>query len=161
MNAAVDEVAAALDGARTIDMKPYIGIKRVCAVPMNRADYNMLRGWQLPADENGSDEGYLVEYTDGGAPNMPHLFEGYVSWSPKDVFERAYREQTGLGSFSAALEALKSGYRVARLTWQERGTYLRMIDGEVVYASVNDETVTSWLNATPDEILADDWIVII
>ena len=39
---------------------------------------------------NGDDEGYLVEYTDGGKANTPQ-YDGYVSWSPKDVFERAYK----------------------------------------------------------------------
>lgn len=74
-------------------MKTYIGTKIVRATPMNRLDYNVFRGWQLPADENGADEGYLVEYTDGGKANTPQ-YAGYVSWSPKDVFERAYVETT-------------------------------------------------------------------
>jgi hypothetical protein len=33
---------------------------------MNRAEYNVFRGWVLPIDEDGTDEGYLVEYQDGG-----------------------------------------------------------------------------------------------
>jgi uncharacterized protein YdcH (DUF465 family) len=57
---------------------------------MNRQEYVNFRGWKLPQDENGADEGYLVEYTDGGKANMPQ-YAGYVSWSPKDVFERAYK----------------------------------------------------------------------
>ena len=72
-------------------MKTYIGTKTVNAKPMNRLEYNLFRGWQLPADENGADEGYLVEYTDGGKANTPQ-YAGYVSWSPKDVFGRAYHE---------------------------------------------------------------------
>lgn len=71
-------------------MNKFIGTKIVKAEPMTRAAYNEFRGWQLPADENGSDEGYLVEYTDGGKPNVPGR-EGYVSWSPKEQFDRAYR----------------------------------------------------------------------
>lgn len=70
-------------------MKTYIGTKIINAVPMNRADYNAFRDWQLPADENGADEGYLVEYTDGDAPNTGQ-YAGYVSWSPKAQFEAAY-----------------------------------------------------------------------
>lgn len=72
-------------------MKTYTGTKTINAKPMNRADYNTFRGWIMPSDENGDDEGYLVEYTDGGKPNIPG-FTGYVSWSPKDVFERSYKE---------------------------------------------------------------------
>lgn len=71
------------------DMLTYVGTKVVHACPMTRASYNELRGWELPADEDGNDEGYLVEYADGGKPNVPG-FKGYISWSPKDVFEKAY-----------------------------------------------------------------------
>lgn len=67
----------------------YIGTKVIYAVPMNRLDYNVLRGWQVPEDENPDDEGYLVQYADGGASNL-FGFSGYVSWSPKEIFERAY-----------------------------------------------------------------------
>lgn len=71
-------------------MDHFIGVKRVNAKPMTRGEYNAFRGWELPADENGADEGYLVEYVDGGAANTA-AYAGYVSWSPRDVFERAYR----------------------------------------------------------------------
>lgn len=72
-------------------MKLYVGTKFINATPMALGDYNTFRGWQLPADEDGSAEGYLVEYTDGGKANTA-TYAGYVSWSPKDVFERSYRE---------------------------------------------------------------------
>lgn len=67
----------------------YVGTKVIHAVAMTRQAYNDYRGWPLPADENGEDNGYLVEYTDGGQPNVPG-HAGYVSWSPVDVFEKAY-----------------------------------------------------------------------
>lgn len=67
----------------------HIGTKVVHAAPMTRWDYNSLRGWDMPANENGADEGYLVEYADGSPGNVVG-FSGYVSWSPKDVFERSY-----------------------------------------------------------------------
>ena len=72
-------------------MKTYIGTKVINAKPMTRIEYNVFRGWVLPENEKGSDEGYLVEYTDGGKPNT-EAYKGYVSWSPKDVFERSYKE---------------------------------------------------------------------
>ena len=68
----------------------YVGTKEIRATPMSRRDYNDLRGWTLPEDEDGDDEGYLVEYVDGGKANVEG-FRGYISWSPKDVFERAYQ----------------------------------------------------------------------
>lgn len=51
------------------------------AEPMDLGDYNHLRGWEIPADENPLRQGYKVVYPDG-----------YVSWSPKEVFEAAYHE---------------------------------------------------------------------
>lgn len=48
-------------------MSLYIGTKLLTALPMNRAAYNSYRAWVLPTDENGADEGFLVEYVDGGA----------------------------------------------------------------------------------------------
>lgn len=72
-------------------MKTYIGTKIVRLQPMTRAEYNDYRGWSLPADEDGTDEGYLVEYTDGGKPNHAN-HEGYISWSPKAQADAAYKE---------------------------------------------------------------------
>lgn len=68
----------------------FVGMKGVRAVAYTRQAYNDLRGWKLPENENGDDDGYLVEYLDGGKPNVEG-FAGYVSWSPKEVFERAYK----------------------------------------------------------------------
>lgn len=70
----------------------FIGNKTILAQAMTRAAYNAYRGWALPGNENGDDEGYLVEYTDGGAPNDTR-HAGYVSWSPKEQFDNAYRER--------------------------------------------------------------------
>ncbi|AWN06211.1 hypothetical protein [Erwinia phage phiEaP8] len=76
-----------------IKVKRYRCHKEVLATPMSRGIYNKLRGWEVPADEDPSDEGYLVEYLDGGKPNHPD-FDGYISWSPKDVFEAGYSEMS-------------------------------------------------------------------
>ena len=38
-------------------MKAFIGTKVINAKPMTRLEYNQFRGWELPADENGADEG--------------------------------------------------------------------------------------------------------
>lgn len=64
--------------------------KTVKAVPMNRKAYNDLRGWSVPSDENPDDEGYLVEYEPDGHSNVEG-FDGYISWSPKDVFDKGYK----------------------------------------------------------------------
>lgn len=70
-------------------MKTYQCHKIVKAKPMTRGDYNKLQGWRIPANEDPNEEGYLVEYQDGGKPNHPE-FAGYISWSPKDVFDKGY-----------------------------------------------------------------------
>lgn len=72
-------------------MKKYEGTKQLFAKPMNKAEYCAYRGWEVPADEDPNESGYLVEYTDGGKANHPD-HEGYISWSPADVFERTYHE---------------------------------------------------------------------
>jgi hypothetical protein len=117
------------------DMKPYIGTKLINAIDMTRAAYNILRGWDLPADENGDDAGYLVEYVDGGQSNHPN-FKGYISWSPKNVFERAYRPSAGM-TFGSAIEALKAGQKVARSGWNGKGMWLSLsgpLEGRVIGA---------------------------
>lgn len=60
-------------------MQKYIGVKQVEATPMTRGFYNDYRGWTIPANENPNDEGYMVKYADD-----------YVSWSPKETFEKSY-----------------------------------------------------------------------
>ena len=116
-------------------MTKHIGVKLINAFPMTRQAYNDFRGWQLPADENGADEGYLVEYLDGGKPNTDR-FDGYVSWSPKEVFEKAYRSVSGL-SFGLAIEALKQGKKVSRAGWNGKGLWVQMVPqkGDSVYLS--------------------------
>ena len=105
-------------------MESYIGTKVVNATPMNRLEYNALRGWVVPTDENPNDAGYLVEYTDGGKANVPG-YSGYVSWSPKEQFDNAYRA-TGAMTFGLAIEALKQGKRVARAGWNGKGMWLSL-----------------------------------
>ncbi len=108
-------------------MKRYIGTKLINAKPMTRQAYNDFRGWTLPADENGADEGYLVEYVDGGKGNTDH-YAGYVSWSPADVFDRAYRPCEGM-TFGQAIESLKVGQKVARKGWNGKGMWLVLVPG--------------------------------
>lgn len=161
-------------------MDTYIGTKLVKLRPMSRQAYNDYRGWQLPANEDGADEGYLVEYTDGGKPNDPR-HQGYISWSPKAQAEAAYRRTDGL-SFGLAIEALKLGQRVARTGWNGKGMFLFLVAGsrfkvnrppllgiypegtEIDYhAHIDMKTaqgyVVPWL-ASQADMLADDWQIV-
>lgn len=60
-------------------MQKYIGSKLVEAKEMTRGEYNKYRGWKIPKNENPEEEGYFIQYPDG-----------YLTWSPKNIFERAY-----------------------------------------------------------------------
>lgn len=60
-------------------MENYIGTKRLKAIEMNLGDYNEKIGWTIPENEDPKREGYFVQYEDG-----------YVSWSPKEVFDESY-----------------------------------------------------------------------
>lgn len=74
-------------------MKVYQSHKTVAANPMSRLDYNIYRGWGLPDDEDGTDEGYLIEDLYGGKSNHPdHM--GYISWLPKQQFDEGYTDVT-------------------------------------------------------------------
>jgi len=72
-------------------MKDYIGTKKVKAKPITRSEYLKYRGWDLPEGENPDDEVYLVEYEADplSPPNHPD-HEGYITMSPKHVFEKSY-----------------------------------------------------------------------
>lgn len=60
--------------------KVYIGTKVVRAEPMSNEDWLRSQNkWQEVQETAG--DGYKVQYEDG-----------YLSWSPKHVFERCYRE---------------------------------------------------------------------
>lgn len=153
-------------------MNSYIGVKQINAKLMTRLAYNEFRGWQLPADENGDDEGYLVEYVDGGKANTPD-YAGYVSWSPRDVFERAYQASNGM-TFGFAIEALKAGKKVARAGWNGVGMWIALHeeDGEFFDGSGNsvtyrdyitmktvDDQLVPWV-ASQTDMLASDWAIV-
>lgn len=160
-------------------MKTYIGTKIINAKPMTRGDYNAFRGWAVPADENPADEGYLVEYTDGGKGNTD-LYAGYVSWSPKEQFEGAYRETGGL-TFGLAIEALKKGKSVSRHGWNGKGMFLFLIQGsndiaklhgygfgevlgeptfrDAIFMRTVDNQLVPW-TASQTDVLADDWSIL-
>jgi hypothetical protein len=161
-------------------MKQFIGTKLVNMRPMTRGEYNAFRGWELPADENGADDGYLVEYRDGGKPNTPQ-YAGYVSWSPKAQADATYRPTEDM-SFGLAVEALKIGKRVARAGWNGKGQFVYLVppasypvqtgaakahfgEGSMVpynaYMALKgvDDTVSTWVPSVNDT-LADDWQII-
>jgi len=138
--------------------KTYIGTKIIKAFPMNRQDYNDYRGWQLPSNENGADDGYLVEYQDGGVPNDSR-HNGYISWSPKEQFENAYHSTHGGMSFGHALVALETGERVCRSGWNGKGMWLVLVRADSDKGdAVVDYTLKFWMTAGLDATKFLPWI---
>lgn len=62
-------------------MKQYISVKMIEVEQMTRLEYNELRGWTVPPDEDPSDNGYKCI-----DPVTTHL-----NWIPLDVFEATNR----------------------------------------------------------------------
>ena len=93
-------------------MKRFIGVKIVEAKPMMRGDYNDFKRWTIPDDENPSDDGYLVKYSDE-----------YISWCPKEQFEKHNSPCDGM-IFGHAVEAAKLGHKVARKGWNGNGMHM-------------------------------------
>jgi len=117
----------------------YYGTKRITA-------------WE---QEKDSKPGYAVKYSDG-----------YISWSPKDVFEAAYQPITSM-SFGHALVALKAGHCVARQGWNGKGMWLelqtpdehsKMTLSYIFMTTVQKDRVP-WL-ASQTDMLSNDWQII-
>lgn len=152
-------------------MKKYIGTKVIKATPMTRGEFNKRKGVQIPEnDQCYNDEGYLVTYVDS---------DNYESWSPKDVFQRAYHAcDTGI-TFGSAIELLKMGYKVKRKGWNGKNQYIELASN-ISYKDASGEIINSehdaignmaiafvgtsgvqmgWL-ASQADMLANDWVVI-
>lgn len=92
-------------------MKKYIGTKVINATPAWRIDNKVyLKDEAVPRSMNRED-GYIVVY------------DGYESWSPKSVFEKAYRE-VGTMDFGGAMHCLKAGFAVRRKGWNGKGLFI-------------------------------------
>jgi hypothetical protein len=144
-------------------MQRYIGTKIIHAVREDRPD-------ERPSQEDG----YAVIYPGG-----------YRSWSPKDVFEEAYRPCDAM-TFGLATEALKKGLKVARSGWNGKGMWLVLAsnwnanlgspigtpnaapfdmpsdwDGVAPFIAMYtaDKKLVPWL-ASQTDMLAEDWGII-
>lgn len=168
----------------------YIGTKVVSAEPMTRKEYNDFRGWIVPENENPDDAGYLVIYENSKPqPELADKVSGYVSWSPKDVFELSYKPTDSITlkttfNFGTALSILKQGYKVSRSGWNGKGMYLFLVKGKVVkeaihscygdpnikidsamdvcdaiYMKTADNKLIPWL-ASQSDVLSEDWSVV-
>jgi hypothetical protein len=108
------------------DPKIYQCHKQVKAIPMNRQKYNDYRGWDLPDDEDGSDNGYLIECLDGVESNHRD-HKGYISWSPKEQFDNGYSDITDGFDFGEAIKQARLGRKVARKGWNGSGMFAYIV----------------------------------
>ena len=155
-------------------MKQYIGSKIVKAWPCYRVPVIGGRYEYCKLDEvvptcitGKIEDGYRIQYKDG-----------YLSWSPKAVFEKAYRETTGL-SFGLAIEAAKMGKKIARAGWNGKNQYVELAYcisyknnaaevvnvnhcniGNKAFAFVGTSGVQMGWLASQADMLADDWQIV-
>ena len=156
-------------------MKQYIGTKLVAAEPAERvtnpAGHVSYRteGANGPTETGSKIEaGYKVRYGDG-----------YESWSPKEVFEEAYREVDGM-NFGLALEAAKAGYRIARKGWNGKRMYVFLAHepdfntdadisefddadvecGDCLCLRTAQRTLQMGWLASQSDMLSDDWYIV-
>jgi len=151
-------------------MESYIGTKQIKGRPMTRAEYNTYRGWELPADEDGTDEGMLKD--DG---------KGHEQWDPIETFNIDFKA-SGEMTFGHAVELLKAGQKVARSGWNGKGMFVYLVGGstftvnrsplnkfylngtEVTYRPhmdlvTADGSISTWAPSNSDA-LAEDWGVV-
>ena len=149
------------------DMKQYIGTKIISATPAVRID-GVIYTYDKPIPRSmNREEGYKVVYPDG-----------YVSFSPKKVFEEAYRPTDDL-SFGLAIEAAKKGHKIARRGWNGKSQYIELAHaisyvtpdfqvincnheciGNQAFAFVGTSGIQMGWLASQADMLADDWYIV-
>ena len=150
-------------------MKQYIGTKVIQAEPAYRVDGKVFVKANIVPYGYKIEDGYKVIYSDG-----------YESWSPKDVFEAAYRATDGM-NFGLAIEAAKMGKKIAREGWNGKGMFLYHVPaaayppstevakeafcgsdvpyGAYIAMKTAQGNVVPWL-ASQTDMLADDWKIV-
>lgn len=159
-------------------MEKYLGVKLIEAEPA-WSSFHQIDGLSIyPKSEypemegKNMSDGYKVVYEDG-----------YESFSPKEVFEKAYRRINNL-TFGLAVEALKMGMYVARAGWNGKGMYIFLIGSDMyknnpgiggwtytngkndntelspfIAMKTADNKVVPWL-ASQTDILGEDWQIL-
>lgn len=135
-------------------MKQYIGTKIIEAAPAIRKGgklYDLT--WPIPKSMESEELGYRVRYPDG-----------YESWSPKDVFEEAYRPTEGV-NFGLALEAMKKGMGARLPHWKSDVVIRAQYPDEhskmtAPYLYVESRFGRVPWKETMIELFSDDWVIV-
>ena len=149
-------------------MKTYIGTKIIEAAPAIRMGGKVYDANEtIPRSMKLVEEGYKVRYQDG-----------YESFSPKAVFEEAYRPIDGM-NFGLAIEAMKKGKKCRRAGWNGKNQHIELAsaisytspEGVIVNAehdAIGNKAIAfcgtsgiqmGWL-ASQAGMLADDWEIV-
>lgn len=149
-------------------MQTYIGTKIIEAVPAIRKGGNVYELTQpIPKSMDPVEEGYKIRYQDG-----------YESFSPKAVFEGAYRPINGM-NFGLAIEAMKNGKKCRRAGWNGKNQHIELASaisytsptGTIVnaeHAAIGNKAIAfcgtsgvqmGWL-ASQADMLAEDWEIV-
>lgn len=149
-------------------MKTYIGTKIIEAAPAIRKGGKVYEKDQpIPKSMDPEEDGYKVRYADG-----------YESFSPKAVFEEAYRPIDGM-NFGLAIEAMKKGKKCRRAGWNGKNQHIELAsaisytspEGVIVNAehdAIGNKAIAfcgtsgiqmGWL-ASQADMLADDWEIV-
>ena len=157
-----------------------VRINVVDTEPMTRGDYNKMRGWQIPENENPADEGYVITYRKGQANE-------YISWCPKkEADEVSISCENGLPFGVAIMECRYHGKKIQRANWNGEGQFVRFeevlasedgklhdnpqdapgmaVSGCFVFHFVNRKTgetglQVGWL-ASQADMAANDWRIV-
>lgn len=111
-----------MDYTCNLNLKKYIGTKVVEARPMSEIDAESIGYARKNSDHHEYREGYHVRYTNPDGST-------YDSWSPKDVFEKAYK------LVETPLDRLK----IERDELKERIEKIEAILGNGIYEVVKKE----------------------
>ena len=149
-------------------MKTYIGTKIIEAAPAIRMGGKVYDANEpIPRSMKLVEEGYKVRYQDG-----------YESFSPKAVFEEAYRPIDDM-NFGLAIEAMKKGKKCRRAGWNGKNQHIELAsaisytspEGVIVNAehdAIGNKAIAfcgtsgiqmGWL-ASQADMLADDWEIV-
>lgn len=161
-------------------MKRYIGTKLIEAEPARR--YTCPTGFVVVEESRETvsvvEDAMMKEATSCAEGYQVCYPDSYVSWSPKDVFEEAYRPIDGM-SFGLAIDAMRKGFKVRRRGWNGKNQHIELAsaisyrtpDGTIVnteHDAIGNQAVAfcgtsgvqmGWL-ASQADMLAEDWEIV-